>query len=127
MPKTPATIKTINTTAILVCGKADASGNISRRKPIATPIRLAPAIILRRLLPGDKFIFFPHYASLKNNGSRRTQLINQIEDRCHIPFAFITAHADEYQENAIAAGGKEVITKPIDFAVLHEVVSKYLG
>jgi CheY-like chemotaxis protein len=61
------------------------------------------------------------------DGITATELINQIETRFHIPVVFITAHSDRYKEKAIAVGGKEVIPKPIDFAVLNNIVSKYLN
>jgi CheY-like chemotaxis protein len=60
------------------------------------------------------------------DGITATQLIKQIEACCDIPVVFITAHVDRYQEKAVAAGGKEVITKPIDFDVLRGITSKYL-
>ncbi len=48
------------------------------------------------------------------DGITVTQLIKQIEACCDIPIVFVTAHADEYQEKAIAAGGKEIICNSHD-------------
>jgi two-component system cell cycle response regulator DivK len=61
------------------------------------------------------------------DGITATSLIKQIEDRCEIPIIFVTAHANRYQEKALAAGGNEVITKPVDSVVLYSVISKYLN
>lgn len=61
------------------------------------------------------------------DGITATALIKQIEDRCDIPVVFVTAHAKRYQDKALEAGGNEIITKPVDSAVLYSVVSKYLN
>ena len=66
----------------------------------------------------------------RQDGLETTRTIREQEARegKHIPIVGLTAHAfPEDHKKCLAAGMDDVITKPVDFNILVEVLKKYLG
>jgi len=54
--------------------------------------------------------------------------MRELEAMCHVPIVACTAHgADLHRDVALAAGCDEYVTKPIDLALLKDVVARLLA
>jgi CheY-like chemotaxis protein len=60
------------------------------------------------------------------DGLDATRAIRQHHSLSGIPIVGVTAFDDMYGERASSAGFDNIIPKPVDFARLHSVISKYL-
>jgi two-component system cell cycle response regulator DivK len=61
------------------------------------------------------------------DGFAATRLLREIEDMCHIPIIAISANRREQsQDEALAAGCNEYLTKPVNFHQLNSLLSTWL-
>jgi CheY-like chemotaxis protein len=61
------------------------------------------------------------------DGYEATRLIKAQLETCDIPIVAVSAFCDvENRHKAVAAGCIECVSKPIDFAVIGDVVNRYL-
>lgn len=61
------------------------------------------------------------------DGIEATRLIKMLDGFDDVPIVAITAHSDEYQEEALNAGVNQVVCKPVDLEELQPVLSHYLS
>ena len=61
------------------------------------------------------------------DGIEATRLIKKLDGFDDVPIVAITAHSEEYQEEALNAGVNEVVCKPVDMDELQPVLSHYLS
>lgn len=59
-------------------------------------------------------------------GLTATKAIREVDPTGNVPIIAVTAFGKLYYEQAMEAGCNDLITKPIDFDVLHPVIEKYL-
>jgi len=65
--------------------------------------------------------------SLPNvSGLTATKAIRELDVTGNTPIIAITAFGKTYREQAIEAGCDDLISKPLDFDVLHPIIEKYL-
>jgi CheY-like chemotaxis protein len=61
------------------------------------------------------------------DGLSATERILEIEELCHVPVIACSAHiAGEWMHKALAAGCRDYVTKPVDFASLGRLLKQYL-
>ena len=60
-------------------------------------------------------------------GLTATKAIREIDPTGKVPILAVTAFGNLYYEQAVEAGCNDIITKPIDFDVLHPLIEKYLN
>ncbi len=59
-------------------------------------------------------------------GVEATRQIHEHAETCNVPIVAMSAHCEgDWYEQAIAAGALECVSKPVDFAVLDTVLSRY--
>lgn len=59
-------------------------------------------------------------------GLTATKAIREVDATGKVPIIAITAFGKDYREQAIEAGCNDLISKPLDFDVLHLIIEKYL-
>jgi len=59
-------------------------------------------------------------------GLTATKAIREIDGTGKVPIIAVTAFGSLYYDQAIEAGCNDLITKPLDFDVLHPLIEKYL-
>lgn len=59
-------------------------------------------------------------------GLTATKAIREIDAARNIPIIAVTAFGRMYYDQAIEAGCDELLTKPLDFDVLHPLIEKHL-
>jgi two-component system, cell cycle response regulator DivK len=59
-------------------------------------------------------------------GLTATKAIREIDATGRVPIIAVTAFGKSYLEKAIDAGCNDLLTKPLDFDVLHPLIEKYL-
>lgn len=59
-------------------------------------------------------------------GLTATKAIREVDASGKVPIIAVTAFGKMYYEQAIEAGCNDLISKPIDFDVLHPTIEKYL-
>jgi len=66
--------------------------------------------------------------SLPNlDGISATERILEIEELCHMPILACSAHSvGDWMSKALAAGCRDYVTKPVDFASLSRLLQQYL-
>ena len=60
-------------------------------------------------------------------GLTATKAIREIDPTGKVPIIAVTAFGKAYYEQAIEAGCNDLISKPLDFDVLHPLIEKYLN
>ena len=60
-------------------------------------------------------------------GLTATKAIRDLDPTGKVPIIAVTAFGKLYYDQAIEAGCDDLITKPIDFDVVHPVIEKYLN
>jgi two-component system cell cycle response regulator DivK len=61
------------------------------------------------------------------DGISATERILEIEELCHVPILACSAHsAGDWMGKALAAGCRDYVTKPVDFASLGRLLKQYL-
>ena len=60
-------------------------------------------------------------------GLTATKAIRELDTTGRVPIIAVTAFGKSYLEQAIEAGCNDLITKPLDFDVLHPLIEKYLN
>ena len=60
-------------------------------------------------------------------GLTATKAIRDVDPTGKVPIIAVTAFGKLYYDQAIEAGCDDLITKPIDFDVVHPVIEKYLN
>jgi CheY-like chemotaxis protein len=61
------------------------------------------------------------------DGLAATRVIRGFDKTAYFPIIAVTAHGESFYKQAIEAGCDDLISKPIDFAVLEPVLNQYLG
>ncbi len=62
------------------------------------------------------------------DGYEATRRILAQNATCHIPIVAMSAHCDgNWRDEALAAGARECVSKPIDFALLDKVMNRFVG
>ena len=59
-------------------------------------------------------------------GLTATKAIRELETTGKVPIIAVTAFGKSYRQQAIEAGCNDLISKPLDFDVLHPLIEKYL-
>ena len=59
-------------------------------------------------------------------GLTATKAIREVDVSGAVPIIAVTAFGKSYREQAIEAGCNDLLTKPLDFDVLHPLIEKYL-
>jgi len=59
-------------------------------------------------------------------GLTATKAIRELETNGKVPIIAVTAFGKSYRDQAIKAGCNDLISKPLDFDVLHPLIEKYL-
>jgi len=59
-------------------------------------------------------------------GLTATKAIREVDATGKVPIIAITAFGKDYREQAIEAGCNDLISKPLDFDVLHLIIEKHL-
>lgn len=59
-------------------------------------------------------------------GLTATKAIREVDATGKVPIIAVTAFGKSYREQAIEAGCNDLISKPLDFDVIHPIIEKYL-